>query len=69
LEHRQVAIDEKADQTVREARLVADAVVATARVTADELLRCCRWRDKKRTDTCSRSALVPTTRSRTATTS
>ncbi|HEX5764130.1 MAG TPA: ATP-binding protein [Woeseiaceae bacterium] len=36
---RQVAVDENADQTVEQARSVADAVVATARVTADELLR------------------------------
>jgi signal transduction histidine kinase len=36
---RQAAVDEHADQTVEEARSVADAVLATARVTADELLR------------------------------
>lgn len=36
---RQAAIDDDADQTVEQARAAADAVVATARVTADELLR------------------------------
>ena len=36
---RQAAVDENADQTVEQARSVADAFVATARVMADELLR------------------------------